>query len=392
MKKITLPHSFAIFMAVVLALSILMGTSPLSVSAAAESKTEDPATTSDSTTKLPFAKAKDISEIDIVEDNNADGEDDHLYQFEVEKDGYIIINFEQEKGKGEHEITLYNPDHEEIYQAVCEKDMDTYTSPQFSIGKGINYINIHSDNNPELYNLSIQCEKNKYRESEPNNQPDQADEIRTDTLYKGNNVKKEDGDYYTFEAEENGFITISFDHKKEAEAHNITLLDGDRKEFGKLRVEKDQESFLSQEISVNKGTNYILVESEANQDPYTFSVNYLAAEDWESEFNNQPDQANPIENDAIYHGSNVSKEDADYYTFTMDKDGEISIQFSQEKDVADHTLSLYDSEKKEIRSLTIGKDKDKMTSEKIKVKKGKNYIMVRSDENVKVYSIQVNTR
>ena len=391
MKKKNLTVSLSILMAVLFMTSFILGTPSICVSAET-TETKEEGTDSKSSKALPFDKAKDISEMDIVEDNNADGEDDHLYKFEVEKDGYIIINFEQKKDVGEHEIRIYNPEQEEIFQAVCEEDMETYTSPQFSIGKGINYINIHSNNNPELFTLSLQCEKNKYWESEPNDQIDQADEIRTDTLYKGNNVKKEDKDYYTFEAEENGFITISFDHSNGAEAHNLTLFDSDSKEYCKLKVEKDQETFTSQEISVNKGNNYLLIESPGNKDPYTFSVNYLAAEDWESESNNNPDQANAIENDTIYHGSNVSKDDSDYYSFTMDQDGEITIQFNQEKDVADHVITLYDTDKKEITSATAGRDVDKFTTEKIKVKKGKNYICIRSDQNVKVYSIQVKTK
>ena len=341
--------------------------------------------------EVSFDKAEDITELDIVEGSNAGPEDDHLYRFDVDHDGYMFFSFEQEKGKGDHVITLFDKDGHEIFRAVCEKEADTYKSPRFSIGKGIKYLRIHSEDNPEKYSLAFQCEKSKRWETEVNNEFAQADEIMADTRCRGSNVSSNDPDCYCFEMEEKGYITLSFDHKKDSGRHDIVLYDSKESELCRLSVEANTETVTSREIGVSSGTCFLKITSEDNQRPYTFSIQSTSCEDWETEPDNQIDQACPVEMDTAYQGSNFDNNDEDFYSFTMDKDDKVVILLNHEKDLADHTITIYDSEKKEISSFKASKDSPQFKSDEIPLKKGTAYIRIQSDENSKPYSLQIKT-
>ena len=339
--------------------------------------------------EVSFDKAEDITELDIVEGSNAGPEDDHLYRFDVDHNGYMFFSIDQEKGLGDHSITIYDPEGHEIFQDICDKEAETYKSPRFSIGKGTNYVRIHSDNNPEKYSLSVQCEKSRRWETEANNAFAEADEIAADTRCHGSNVNGNDADFYFFEAEGKGYITLAFDHKKDSGRHDIVLYDSKESELCSLSVAEDTETMASQEIGVNSGSYYLKISSEENRRPYTISVSCNPCEDWEIEPDNQVEQACPLEMDTAFQGSSFDKNDEDYYSFTMEKDGKASILFNHEKDLADHKITLYDSAKKETGSYIAGKESLQFKSEDISLKKGIYYIAIQSDGNVKPYSLQV---
>ena len=339
--------------------------------------------------EVSFDKAEDITELDIVEGSNAGPKDDHLYRFDVEHNGYMFFSLDQEKGLGDHSITIYDQDGHEIFQAVCDKEAETYKSPRFSIGKGTGYVRIHSDNNPEKYSLTVQCEKSKRWETEANNAFAEADEIAADIRCHGSNVNKNDADFYFFELEEKGYITLDFAHKKDSGRHDIVLYDARESELCSFSVEENTEKMTSQEIGVSSGSYYLKVSSEENRLPYTISFFCNPCEDWEIEPDNQIDQACPLEMATACQGSTFDKNDEDYYSFTMEKDGKASILFNHEKALADHKITLCDSAKKEMAAYIAGKDSPQFKSEEIALKKGMFYIVIQSDDNAKTYSLQV---
>ena len=236
--------------------------------------------------------------------------------------------------------------------------------------------------------LTSQDVKAATYESENNNNFSAANHIELNDVVYGTNANSNDYDYYRFNAPANGCIYLSMTQKRDIGSHYFYLYDGNQDQYFESSIPYSNANMTTQKVSVKKGTNYIRVDSY-NSYPYSFAVNYKSSLYWETEFNNHIDSANYIDLNTKYYGTNVNSNDNDYYYFNAPSNGYIYLTITHTKDVGSHYYYLYDGNQDQFFETSIPYSSANMTTQKVSVKKGMNYIRIHS-YNANPYSFVVN--
>ncbi|MGN1402713.1 MAG: dockerin type I domain-containing protein [Ruminococcus sp.] len=145
-----------------------------------------------------------------------------------------------------------------------------------------------------------------------------------------------DVDYYAITLEEDGTLSISFDHAEQSYTNStywkITLHDDIGTTLRTWESKGGDTSFQTETMGFHAGTYYIRISSLSHSsDPYTMQCNYTTASAsdqlYEFEYNNTFETANPLPVNTSCIGCTYSTSDVDYYAVTLEESGSISILF-----------------------------------------------------------------
>ncbi len=246
-------------------------------------------------------------------------------------------------------------------------------------------------------------------EAEPNGTSETATVIQVNTKVTGNISEKDDIDWYKFKIDKPGTISFTFSHEDCADPYGDqweTRLYADPEEkvnyFDWSWNGGDAKKETRGAFNVSAGTYFLKVNKYSDwiSDEYGIQINYTeAGADEEKEDNGTVSKANEIKINQEYKGRISLKYDIDWYKFTIDKPGKLSITFSHE-DCADPygdqwETRLYADPEEKVNYFDLswnGGDAKKETRGAFNVPSGTYYLKVNkySDWISDEYEIQIN--
>ena len=176
-------------------------------------------------------------------------------------------------------------------------------------------------------------------ESESNNTKETANTIAVNSTIRGNLSSRNDVDWYKFTVAQSGYFNVSFEHTLLSSSSTywdiyiyndsgVNNIDGTSSDFGVA----GNENRTTSNFGIPAGTYYIkIIDDYYSENDYWFTVNFTSSGEWETENNNNMNNADEITLNAPIHGSLSMNGDVDWYKFTVTQSGYFNVSF-------EHTL------------------------------------------------------
>lgn len=335
----------------------------------------------------------------------------NIYTFSVSERGAIIYAFNHidvEKKDVMWYITLYeefSPDGSgrtidyRILNSISYTSLGTgISSASIGILPGNYRIEIEciSGYTNEKYNLAIGFAETAFYETEPNNSVSRYTELSTGTtingaasVYKSNTS---DTDYYMFKITDTGYSVLYFDHEASADsstsiAWKVSIVDINGNEYYNTSSTAEKTSFNSGIMGLPPGYYFIIIDSHVYSNvAYSLNLSFTKDDSIEAEFNENAETATPIEINTEKIGSLTYREktaDKDFYSFIMDGDGFISVDFIHSELTEDHdgwNVSILNEKGTTIYKSTSNWNQAILETPNIGLPEGKYYIKIDSDD------------
>lgn len=295
----------------------------------------------------------------IIRDSLANIIATNVYTFSVSQRGVIIFAFNHTDTPTGDEciwyITLYeeySPDGMGKTHAYRELERISYTSVGTSRQSGA--IGISSGNyrisvecisgyTSEKYDLAIGFAQADNYEIEPNNAKTRYSELSLDKTFNGSasaTSKSSDEDWYMFEVTQEGYVVLYFEHEADVSSTDYTVawrirvtdMQGD--EYFYTTSGMGAATINSGVMGLSPGYYFVTVMSHVHTSvSYALNVSFTKDSSIEKEMNDSVQSATPIAVNTETVGSLTERNgasDRDYYSFTMENDGFVVIDFIHE--------------------------------------------------------------
>ena len=329
-----------------------------------------------------------------------DAKESDYYKFTFKGKGYYTFkleNYELATNIGDGwNMTIYDEDMNEFLSYDVEEG--SVESRKIAYKEGTVFYLIIRDHNTNydwaksqeaVYGLTASFTEDKYWEAEANDTTSTANVIEGGKI-SGTIVDTDDVDYYMYTAKDNGYVKAYVEN---------TLGDVDNVGDGWIfnAYDKDMNDILKTdsfktvswecECIVKKGqviyfkvapynTNYTWACPIDVQ--YSLNVSFTKSGSVEKENNNSFDQANTIKKSVFgVVGDSSNKHEEDWFKFTASKSGNTKIKVDIPDLANSYKVTVYDSKKKEVKSMSINSSK----TLKFKTKKGQKYYVCVENEN-----------
>ncbi|WP_417087785.1 PPC domain-containing protein [Eubacterium maltosivorans] len=317
-------------------------------------------------------------------------EDVDYYKISLQKKGSISISFIHQKIDSNDtfwKVSLLDISEEMALEKNIVGGVVQCESNKARISSGEYYLKVEKYYYSDLeYTIKVNfTEEDESFENEPNNEIASANPIELNSKMTGNIQHEEDTDYYKFTLTELGSVHISFEHAKidsNDSFWKISLL-------SEISADPIIESSVRGSESISHlskarlpiGTYYIKVNKyQFSNIDYHIKLNYQKeGNSYEVEPNNDISNANKIEVNKKIIGNIQREDDVDYFTFTANRNGALSIEFNHPKIDSDDThwmiYLLDDTDTAKIEQAITG-SMVKTTSDRIRVSAGTYYIKI----------------
>lgn len=168
------------------------------------------------------------------------------------------------------------------------------------------------------------------RETENNNSQSTADTIYPNQSINGNISSKDDVDWYKITLQSNCYISLTLGHAylESGNTWYVNFYNTSSDVTYDMSIAGTETSKRSCRLGLPRGTYYIKVSGDwysHSSINYNLRVNYVAVNYWETENNDSISSADSIAPNKSVTGSLPTKEDNDYYKFTLGSNGYISL-------------------------------------------------------------------
>ena len=327
--------------------------------------------------------------------NLHDEDDVDYYAIELTEPGAIGIDFINENVSAYAyywNISLLYEDGSKITSWDYYGTNKKYSYTPIGLKAGTYYIKIcKSDSHSEKSytfkaNFTASSDTLTY-ESENNDATDNASLIPVNTKICGNLHNEDDVDYYAVELTEPGAIGIDFINENvNAYAYywNISLLYGDGSEIVSWDYYGTNKEKLYTPIGLEVGTYYIKI-SKSNsysENSYNFKAIFTPSSDkvtYETEKNDSIDLADTLGLNASVVGNTHNADDADYYTFTLDKKSNVSLTFDHENNGFSRkywTVSILNKNGESLQEMLVSGNVASTSTETLKLEPNTYYIKI----------------
>lgn len=159
-------------------------------------------------------------------------------------------------------------------------------------------------------------------ESEPNNDPTQANSIVVNQWYVGTYPQFDNFDYYRFSLTNSGVVSIETDSEYVNGSGSWQFSIQDKAGNQIYFTERNHDTLsptTSVEVGLPAGEYYLRISgrSPRTSEPYQFSINFKKSDNWETEPNDNYGDADEILLNKTYAGTKHDNTDSDYFTFTL---------------------------------------------------------------------------
>ena len=355
---------------------------------------------------IPFvAKAADIKESETNDDfstadaisvnSTVSGALSHnmdldFYKFTVSANGYVSLTFSHEYIDDNWNLwsaKIYNSSYEELMQRDFSGKDATNITTKLGISSGTYYIRVtgSSGYSDKQYDFKINYTASNAWETEINDEFSSADIVSVNSTVSGALSYNMDEDIYKFTVSANGYVSMTFSHEYINDTWSlwsVKIFNSSYEELMTRNFSGTDTLATTCNIGLLSGTYYICVISSSGYSDiqYNLKVNYVASNNWETEFNNDFNTADNILINTKINGSLMNSYDADIYSFTLSNNDQIKIQFDH--DYIDDTWNywsviLYDSSISEIMTIEINGSKTSTETDMKSLSSGKYYIKVK---------------
>ncbi|MCI6006067.1 MAG: hypothetical protein SOY73_17365 [Blautia sp.] len=226
--------------------------------------------------------------------------------------------------------------------------------------------------------------------------------IAVNTFISDSFLKSSDEKIYKFSLSSDGYISLEFNHDfvdSGAGYWRVYLYDSSKEYLTDYsysgKITKNQE----EKLGLSKGTYYIKVINGYNwtDKSYQLRVNYKAASNWETEFNEDYKSANALTVNQTKYGSQRKKDDIDFYKFRLTKSTSVRFSFQHKYINSDRgywRIYVYNSSMKELYSYIYYGNVQTVIEDSVRLSAGTYYLKVTSgnyDWSDIPYQITVNT-
>jgi hypothetical protein len=217
-------------------------------------------------------------------------------------------------------------------------------------------------------------------EAEPNDQWEQANEIRLDETIEGFFQKRNDSDWYKLVVTQPGKSIIQIELSAVSGTDSFVEIYNEENDF-LVRADRGEEGEPEKltDIGVIEGTYYIYVYgSEKNEtDPYKLSIRSIRSwqEGYEFEINNEIEYANTMQLDKPIKGKFQAFNDEDWYKLAVTESGKniLRIELSAVPEVRS-ALGIYDAEGDSLKQTDINPEGQPEVIVNLGVTEGTYYI------------------
>ncbi|MEO4055670.1 S-layer homology domain-containing protein [Solibacillus sp. CAU 1738] len=257
-------------------------------------------------------------------------EDNDYFKINISQKGILKIDFPQVEG------AKFNIQIRKEGTAVFAWDHIISEDGHFRYGvdKGTYYIHIFNGDLADktanrAYEFTTSFIENDFYEAEYNNEIAYANQTKPAVLYSGKGDTSDDKDFFAIQGVGNKMLNISITSGYAA------LYNAD----GQLVDESTTTSTINMEHPTNNEMYYLMIKSDQYSFSYTFKER---AKNYEHEYNNAYNLANPIRLNDTYFGQVDTFSDVDFYQFDVEQDGLVSIAVDT-YGKSDYTLTVYDA-------------------------------------------------
>ena len=172
------------------------------------------------------------------------------------------------------------------------------------------------------------------------NSIDSAAPIEVNTKYSDSICDGYDIDFFVFTLEQAGTISFTFEHPAvldQSDYWRLWIFDDKTEEVYYQAFNGTDTSTTTCTVGLPAGTFYLKITGcderwdgywkRYSNETYSFKVNYTETAYAEREFNESYDTATEVQTDRFYSGSINDGYDYDYYKFTLEKAGTVSVTF-----------------------------------------------------------------
>ncbi len=258
----------------------------------------------------------------------------------IEEDGIFGVNLtslsSESSAAPKISITLSNGS-KEIYRMETKKPVfagDDFDVKKFRFAAGLTVgeYKLEIENLTKFSSVTFTAETSFFEEenieSIGNSTFEGATEMYIGEKYHGAVSMLDDIDYYTFEMPYDGYAYIQM---YTAEPKYFSLYDENKNEIGYIGIAvEDEDKVYELRSGLSEGRYYIAVETDDDFTAplYTIKVTASKGEYFETEYNNQMEFANPVLNGKEYYGNLFGVDDEDIFSFTLEKNGGVTVDFT----------------------------------------------------------------
>ena len=221
-------------------------------------------------------------------------------------------------------------------------------------------------------------------ETEGNDSFAQAQDIAVNETLTGSLMTSRDEDFFRFSLSESGWVSLRFEHDyidSSSRYWNVRFFTDSYDEINDYSIYGNEVKSEFDGIGLPAGTYYVkITDSSYHSDIlYCLTVSFTPSEDWETEFNNTFYTPDTVAVNNTVTGSIMNSADEDYYTFSLDGPGPVSLAFEHRFiDSASRywNITFYTGDFKELVSYSIVGNEVKNTKNPIGLPAGQYYIKV----------------
>lgn len=266
------------------------------------------------------------------------------YKFTTDVDGFVSLTFSHgyiDSTSKYWEVVLYDTGKEVMNSWEFESNTEAeITTGNIGLSAGTYYAcvrpTISTLYKNKDYTLKINHTASLSWEIEYNDTFQSAEELKVGSLYYGSIMHNKDVDYYQVTTDEAGYIWVSFQSEyvnSTSALYVVSIYDKDKQEITFSNFRSDTTgSKDTLPIGVGAGIYYVKIEpyySWSSVD-YSFSVNYTASDDWETEFNEIFSDADELELDNAVTGNLRNSSDVDFYKLNIQQNGIYDLLFTHD--------------------------------------------------------------
>ncbi len=335
-----------------------------------------------------------------------------VYTFSVDKKGVILYAFNHTENTQKNclwYITLYEEyspdgtgktiDYRVINRTSYEKVGTAVKSAAIGVLPGNYRVEVEciSGFTQDKYNIMVGFAENFFYEAEPNDTNSRYNDLPLNVTMNGSASVLPDGksdvDTYLFRITEKGYTVLYFEHENDAEnskdnvAWRITLTDEKGNEYFYTSSTMEKAMLNSGVMGLPEGYYYVTVSSHMYSNiAYSLNVSFVSDSAIESEFNDTQETAERIEVNTEKVGSITSRysvADRDFFTFTMENDGFVVVDFIHEATADDKdgwNITILDSNGKTIYDSVSNWNQEILQTPNIGLTKGDYFIRIDSDD------------
>lgn len=347
----------------------------------------------------------------VIRDSLPNSVAKNIYTFTLDQRGMIVYAINHKNSdvkKCNWNVRLleeYSPDGMGKTTAFREIEHLTYaeigmgaSSQSIGVAPG-NYrivVECYSGYIADKYDLAIGFSPEENFEIEPNDTMSRYTEMPLGKSFYGSASNHSDGsndiDFFMFRVTDKGYSVLYFDHERDPKGQNnvvswkISIINAEGYEYFCTTSGMDKASINSGIMGLEPGYYFVKIESRVHSVvTYTVNVSFTADTAVETEPNDTMPQATPLMPKAERVGSLTKRDgvaDRDYYTFTMEQNGFVFLNFlhsALQSDDEGYRISILAENGSTIYSDTSLWSTSVMTTPKIGIPQGKYYILIDSD-------------